>query len=380
MSLIDITNIVSVSVAAPQSGLAEYQINNLLILTTETPVTAVSSYSVHTNPRTITAEWGSGSEAYALANAILSQSPNPLGPGGKILLAPTTSGETLADAITRLSGLVYFGGIVLAGTAWTNAQILAASAVVEPLRRLLFVGTATASDLDAGGLAPSVVSATYTQTRVLPYLGSNLLAARKYAAAYASSLLGVDFDASNSTKTMHAKSLIGIAADSAMTQTLVTKALAAGCDVYVQMGPTSDNTVSKILSSGVNTFADRVFNLNWFAGALEIAGFNALATSSTKLPQTEGGVAVLRDAYINVLKQAVTNGYVAPGSWTSTELFGDVDSLRENIQQHGYYVYSAPVADQAQTDREARKAPVIQIAIKEAGAIHSTSVIVNVNA
>jgi len=42
-------------------------------------------------------------------------------------------------------------------------------------------------------------------------------------------------------------------------------------------------------------------------------------------------------------------------------------------------VYAAPVESQSQADREARKAPVIQIAVKLAGAVHFVDVIVNVN-
>jgi len=46
------------------------------------------------------------------------------------------------------------------------------------------------------------------------------------------------------------------------------------------------------------------------------------------------------------------------------------------ITQKGYYTYSIPIAQQAQTDRELRKAPLVQIAVKRAGAIHSSDVLV----
>jgi hypothetical protein len=90
-------------------------------------------------------------------------------------------------------------------------------------------------------------------------------------------------------------------------------------------------------------------------------------------------MAVLRDAYIGVLKEAVLNGYVAPGVWNSPELFGVPADLRRNIGDSGYYLYSLPVSQQSQSDRAARKAPLIQIAIKLAGAIHSSSVVVSIN-
>jgi hypothetical protein len=80
-----------------------------------------------------------------------------------------------------------------------------------------------------------------------------------------------------------------------------------------------------------------------------------------------------------VLAQAVANGFVAPGTWNSPELFGNPASLVRNVAQLGYYIYSAPVNAQTQAAREAREAPLIQIAIKYAGAVHSSSVIVYVN-
>jgi hypothetical protein len=45
----------------------------------------------------------------------------------------------------------------------------------------------------------------------------------------------------------------------------------------------------------------------------------------------------------------------------------------------GYYVYAPSVASQSAAARAARQAPVIQAAVKLAGAIHSVNVLVNVN-
>ncbi len=91
-------------------------------------------------------------------------------------------------------------------------------------------------------------------------------------------------------------------------------------------------------------------------------------------------MAVLKGAYIKILKAAVVNGYLAPGAWNSPQLFGNPEDLIRNILQTGFYIYSQPVNQQAQTDRVLRKAPLVQIAGKEAGAIQSSAVIVNINA
>lgn len=77
---------------------------------------------------------------------------------------------------------------------------------------------------------------------------------------------------------------------------------------------------------------------------------------------------------------ANANQFIAAGTWTSPSTFGVQADFYENISQRGYYMYSKPIGQQLPTDRAARKAPLIQLAIKEAGAIHSSNVIINVNA
>ncbi len=60
------------------------------------------------------------------------------------------------------------------------------------------------------------------------------------------------------------------------------------------------------------------------------------------------------------LDQAVNNGLIAPGVWNGGPI-GQIES--GDTLTKGYYVYADAVANQAQSDREARKSPVIQAAI-----------------
>jgi len=135
-----------------------------------------------------------------------------------------------------------------------------------------------------------------------------------------------------------------------------------------------------VFCSGKNSFFDQVYNLQWLVGALQVAGFNYLAQSSSKIPQTESGIDGLKGAYRKVCEQAVTNQYCAPGEWNSSTTFGIQSDFLQNITQRGYYIYSQPVALQSQAAREARQAPIVQLALKEAGAVHSSSVLVYINA
>ncbi|WP_112902469.1 DUF2213 domain-containing protein [Escherichia coli] len=91
--------------------------------------------------------------------------------------------------------------------------------------------------------------------------------------------------------------------------------------------------------------------------------------------QPQAGITRLLSNVEKSLDQAVQNGLIAPGVWNG----GDLGQLSSgDTLPKGYYVYAQPLDEQAQSEREARKAPVIQAAIKLAGAVHYADVQINV--
>lgn len=318
--------------------------------------------------------------------ALMTITNNTLATGGSAPVTPTvtqvTAGETMAAAITRTKDLVQYFGLLLTNIL-AESPMLAAAAVVQTLNKIAGWGSYDSADVEVGGRLDKLRTGNSHKNRGLYYGGSEsgLTTAEKLVellienAAYFGRGLSTNFDGSNTTQTMNLKDLTGVQPDATMTQTLYNKCEAAGVDVYV-----SYQGVAKVASFGANWFFDRVYNLGWFVGALQVAGFNYLAQSSTKVPQIENGMDGLKGAYRNVCEQAKTNLYCAPGKWNSATTFGNQADFLENITQRGYYIYSVPISQQSQAAREARQAPIVQIALKEAGAIHSSTVIVNVNA
>lgn len=285
------------------------------------------------------------------------------------------STETLAEAITRTKDLVQYFAI---GTTsiLDEAPLLAAAAVIQSLFKVgVFVGN-DAADVATGGKLDLLRQNSYTHSRGLFYNDSDDQAALDFQWAYIGRGFSVIFTGSNTTITMHMKDLVGVVADPNITQTQLNLAIAAGADCFVSIQGLKQ---PKVFCSGLNSFFDQIYNLLWFVNALQIAGANVLATSSSKVPQTEDGIDLLKNAYGSVCDQAVVNKYIAPGTWNSPDTFGDQAAFLRNITQLGYYIYSAPIGLQSATDREDRKAPLIQIAIKEAGAVHSSTVLVYVN-
>lgn len=385
MSSLSIANFVTVSVAQPPAGLANYQVNNLAIFTKETPVNGAitaTTPGVYLDPIAVLADWGAGSEAYAMANLIFGQSPMIVDGGGSLIISPMQSGDTLATDIPILYGQIFFGGCVWAGYAPADAEVIAAAVVCEPLRIKLFASSDSAASLTTTtGLFYIITTAKEQHTRCLLYIGAapTPQAARYMAAAYAGRAMSVDFTGSKTTLTMQGKSLNGIVPDTAITQTILNTCSTLGVDTYGSYGQSGEYT-GVVFSTGANGFFDDVYNLDWLVFALQIAGFNAIVQTDTKIPQTDAGMALLRGAYIAVLTQAVNNGYIAPGAWNSSSVFGSPVDLIRNILNIGWYIYSLPVNSQSEALRQQRKAPVIQIAIKLAGAVHSTSVVANINA
>lgn len=384
-NFIPVTQFVNVSVSTPPTGLKSYQVNNLAIFTKEAPVngaiTAINP-GVYVSPTDVATDWGTGSEVYAQAVAVFSQSPNILDGDGSLIIFPMQSGDTLATVIPAGSLVIFFGGAMWAGYTPNDAEVIAASTAVAALQGVkLFASSYLASSLTTTtGLFWIITNATQHHTRCFLYsVGGTAVSARIAMAAYAGRALSTDFNGVNTTITMHGKTLISVDADTTITTTILNTCKTVGVDVYPSVGGGAQY-LGKVFCTGGNDYYDNIYNLDWIVSALQVAGFNALVQTNTKLPQTEVGMGTLKGAYLGVLAQSVTNGFVAPGVWNSPELFGNPSDLKRSVLNVGYYIYSQPVNQQAQAARAARQAPLVQIAIKYAGAIQSSNVVVSVNA
>lgn len=376
MADLSISNIINVSVSAAPTGASQYNTSNIALFTHEVPSpTFAAGYKIYKEPTEVATDFGTSSVTYRMALRAFSQQPNFLLPGGYFVVVPLEGSETLDEAVTRSVGLVaWFGGM----STWieTEQETLDTAAIVQTLDKLFFFAQRDPAELaPVTGILSLIKDASLSHSRGLYYGAPADLDALLMKAAYAGRALSVVFAGSNTTQTMHLKSLAGVVPDQLMDQTIFEASKIAGADTYV-----SFQGVPSVNCAGANRFFDQVYNELWFVGAIQIAGFNYLRQTSTKVPQTENGMDGLKGAYRAVCRQAVTNQYAAPGEWNSPITFGNQEDLYENIRGFGFYVYSTPIAEQLQVEREERKAPLVQIALKEAGAIQSSSVIINVNA
>jgi hypothetical protein len=259
--------------------------------------------------------------------------------------------ETLVDAVARLAGMSNdWYGLLVADSALVEVDVLA----LDPVST-----TDIASKLKAANY-----KRTFTQfSSATPYAAASI-----FGRAFT-----VNFQGNNTAITLKFKQEPGITAES-LTEGQAAALKAKNCNVFVNY-----NNDTAIIQEGVmcnGYFFDEVHGLDWLQNDLQTAVYNLLYTSQTKVPQTNSGINQIVTTLEARLDQAVANGLVAPGQWGGPA-FGAITTGQ--FLTKGYYVYAAPVELQAQADREARKAPVIQIAVKLAGAVHFVDVIVNVN-
>lgn len=277
------------------------------------------------------------------------------------------TGETLGEAISRTLGKIAYTGI-MCSKYMADDEISAANAIVAA-NDLIFVNVWYSAE-DILGACKSVKDAGNSKTRCLVYT-NGFEEAKLMMAAYVGRAFSVNFKGTNVSQTMDLKTLTGINPDLNLTQTDYTNAETAGCDLYV-----SYEGDPSVVSNGANQYFDVVYENMALKFAAQVALYNALKTTGTKIPQTEDGVTLLKNALGLVFQQFVRNGVVAPGQWNNPQTFGDPETFRSNIANQGWYVYSIPVAQQSQADREARIAPYIQGACKRAGAIHECDVLI----
>lgn len=281
--------------------------------------------------------------------------------------------ERLQDVFTRSQNLLYYGACIPCFDA-EDSEILATAPLVQATDSMLIIVKDNTSYLadSSANVFKTIQQSALTKTRCLYYNGDTepLL----MACAYVSSYLSVNYSGSNTVKNLHSKELVGILPDETIGETQLQLANNLGVDVYPVVGG-----VGAVYCSGKNEWFDTVSGLIWLKIAFENAGFGALRNVPTKIAQTEQGISLLYDVYNKVLLQAVNNGLLASGEWTLPFTFGNQELMIDNIRNYGYYIYFEPVANQSVEDREARRAPYAQIAIKLAGAINSSNIIIYVN-
>jgi hypothetical protein len=349
------------------AGIAEILQSKLVngIVTSTSTTIIVTSKKVGADADVVLAALSGGSGTDLAGSGLLNTA------GGTATSGANSSGETLLQAIARTKGSVSYAPIIT-NLEMEDSVVMAVSNAIQAMDNIFLHHVSSTVDI-SGGLGEDVQQAGNKKTRILGYTVSPA-EANLMKSAYSGRGFSVNFTGSLTSQTMNLKQLATITPDPGITQTLYSDADINGVDLYV-----SYDGVASVYSTGGNDFFDNPYSDLALKFALETAGFNYLRQTNTKVPQTEPGMSGLKSAYAQVCDRFVRNGCIAPGAWTSSERFGNPVIFDQNVLNFGYYIYSLPIILQSASEREIRKAPLVQIAIKRAGAIHTSDVIVLVN-
>lgn len=286
---------------------------------------------------------------------------------GATVAGTDASGDSLADVVPAALEQVYFGGVLTTQIVDDTTRIANATAI-QALDCTYYESLQSLTDIAVLGAA--IKAAGLGKTRTLAY---SINDGKEAIARYATIAKSVNYNGTNTANTLNLKTLTGITGDTGLSDTYLLSAETNGVDIYGLTGG-----LSVVYSNDNNGYTDDIENALWLKKTIEVAGFNYLRQTNTKIPQTESGMTGLKNAYVQVCEQGIKNGVIGAGAWNSAIPFGDPEDFTRNIAEKGYYIYSIPVAQQNQTEREARIAPVVQIAIKFSGAIHHSDVIITI--
>jgi hypothetical protein len=276
-----------------------------------------------------------------------------------------------ATSLMNASGAWY--GLMFASlTAISDAEYNAVSAVIQPATpsRIFGITSGGAGLIDStvtNDIASTSKASGYTRTLVQyslnPYAAASLFG----------KALSVNYNANRSTINLMYKQQPGVTPEG-LSETQAGTLKTKRCNVFAKYN--NDTSIIQYGVMSAESYIDERTGLDWFSDALQNAEYNLLYQSKRKIPQTDAGQHQLVTVAAAVCQEAVFNGLVAPGQWNA-DGFGQLE--RGDFLSEGYYIFTAPMASQDQSIREARVAPPITIALKLAGAINEIDITVDVN-
>lgn len=307
---------------------------------------------------------GAGVDAATPANLIT---------GAGAYVANGIAAETALQAVTIMDNLfssLWYGIVVPSGSV---ADQVAISAFIDADANAHFMGV---TSQDPNELVPGQTTSLGYQ---LKQSGVNdtlwqYSSTDPYAVVSAlARILTTNWNGSNTAISLMYKQEPGIVPEQ-LTLTQVNALEANNGNVFAAY-----NNGTAILEPGIcpsGQFADTIIGVDWLASFIQTNLFNVLFGSTTKIPQTDAGNAILAASIESSCAQAVANGLAGPGIWNAAG-FGQL--VTGQMLNKGFYVYAPPIANQVPADRAARKSVAFQVAVKLAGAINTANVVINVN-
>lgn len=282
-----------------------------------------------------------------------------------------SAAESLVEALTVLTDFQGWYMACLADAAGDD-EMIAAAGFIEAASPARMIGFTTQNTLELDSTHSDTLGAKlkalgYNRTVVMYSSTSEVAVASIFGR-----MSTINFEGSNTCITLKFKQCPGVASENlriSQANTLKTH------NVNVFAAYQNDTSILREGITAGGWFIDETHGLDWLQNRVETDLWNLLYTSK-KVGQDEIGADNLVATVSKSLEQGVKNWLIAPGVWNG-DSFGALQT--GDTLSTGYYVYIQPFEEQSQSDREARKAPPIQIAVKLKGAIHFVDCTITVN-
>ncbi|MDY2868021.1 MAG: DUF3383 domain-containing protein [Mesosutterella sp.] len=279
--------------------------------------------------------------------------------------------ESIADGLTALLDFQDWYMVAVAAET-SEEEDIAAAGLIEAASPARMIGFTTQ---DASEIDPTAESTLGAKLKALGYNRSIVMYSSSNKQAVASvfgRMATINFEGNNTTLTLKFKQCPGVTSEHLRS----SQSAALRANNVNTFAAYQNDTA--ILREGVTSggwYIDETHGLDWLQNRVQTDLWNLLYTHR-KVGQDTSGATALVSCINKSLNQAVANGLVAPGVWNG-DGFGALNT--GDTLSTGFYVYIQPFEGQSQSDREARKAPPIQIAAKLKGAVHFVDVTITVN-
>ena len=314
----------------------------------------------------IGAGFTNSSPEYLAAQAYFSATSQPT----QVAIGRQGTGETPLQALQacRSANSDWYCVVALAAT---NSDHTAIAAYMESLNSpysmyLIQSGDAAVLNNTGGNIAATLKASLYSRTFGLYSTSANEIC---NVMGYA---MGQTTDFAFSAYTLKFKQLPGNIAENLTTQQ-VLNIQGNNFSCYVNRGSYYNILEQGIMANGFY-FDEMIYRDKW-VNEIQLSVMDVLY-AAPKIPLTEGGVSRIKKAISNACDKLVRLGFLAPGVWNGGPY---LTTQNGDYLDNGYVVLSDSVNNMAQSDRDARKSPPIYVLGKEAGAIHSVAIQVNVN-
>jgi hypothetical protein len=355
------------TVAANGTGGSGYVVNDILVVVQsgaslgQVKVTAVNSGAV-TGVQIIQGSQGNG---YSVASGLATTG----GTGTGALINITAVGESALQAVQacRLASTAWYPVMV---TDAVDADILAIAPYIEAVSppSAFIYNTADASVLNntTNNVASVLKVAQYSRTLgIYSTTQGSVFPNNAYAAAAVmGQAMGLNTGLANSAFTMKFKVLSGVAPEP-LTDTQRTTIEGLNVNLYLSFGNAYQWFEQGVMADG--QFFDEIVGLDMLVADIQISLVNRLI-SQPSVPQTNAGETQLIGAVDEAAQRSVVRGFIAPGIWTGQTVLALTAGTPLPI---GYLAQAQSYAVQSQSDRDARKAMPIYLAIIEANSVHS---------